>query len=189
MVPFDVPLDPAAARRGSAGAVTGNPYQARRRRPGGAENRAVPAVASAATAPIAPSDAASPTGMTATAGTPMHVPAATTRATETAATTDEPGPGASSRDRSGSCRLGLRAIRPPRPVEVFGAWDEPDFVRGAGFGGRVVALAGPWRLAGEWWTDDGFARDYYDVSLSDGGVYRLYRDRRTAAWFVEGEYD
>jgi protein ImuB len=62
-------------------------------------------------------------------------------------------------------------------------------VRGEGFGGRVVALAGPWRLAGEWWTADGFARDYYDVSLSDGGVYRVYRDRHTAGWFVEGEYD
>jgi len=89
----------------------------------------------------------------------------------------------------GSCRLALRAVRPPRPVEVFDTRGEPDFVRGDGFGGRVVALAGPWRLAGEWWTTDGFARDYYDVSLSDGGVYRVYRDRRTAAWFVEGEYD
>jgi protein ImuB len=89
----------------------------------------------------------------------------------------------------GSCRLALRAIRPPRPVEVFDNRGEPDFVRGRGFGGRVVAVAGPWRLAGEWWTTDGFARDYYDVSLSDGGVYRVYRDRRTAAWFVEGEYD
>lgn len=90
---------------------------------------------------------------------------------------------------NGSCRLALRAIRPPRPVEVFDTRGEPDFVRGDGFGGRVVALAGPWRLAGEWWTAAGFARDYYDVSLSDGGVYRVYRDRRTSIWFVEGEYD
>jgi protein ImuB len=74
-------------------------------------------------------------------------------------------------------------------VEVFDTRGEPDFVRGEGLGGRVVALAGPWRLAGEWWTPEAFTRDYYDISLSDGGVYRVYRDRRTATWFVEGEYD
>jgi protein ImuB len=53
----------------------------------------------------------------------------------------------------------------------------------------VVALAGPWRLAGEWWTDQRFVRDYYDMGLSDGGVYRIYRDAHTTQWFVEGEYD
>lgn len=88
-----------------------------------------------------------------------------------------------------SCRIALRAIRPPHLIEVFDNRGRPDFVRGHGFGGRVVALAGPWRLAGEWWNEEGFARDYYDVSLSDGGVYRIYRDRRMVQWFVDGEYD
>jgi len=91
--------------------------------------------------------------------------------------------------RGGLCRLALRAVRPPWPVEVFDNRGRPDFVRGDCLGGRVVALAGPWRLAGEWWTDGRFARNYYDMSLSDGGVYRVYRDLRTAQWFVEGEYD
>jgi protein ImuB len=88
-----------------------------------------------------------------------------------------------------ACYLALRAVRPPRPVEVFANQGRPDFVRGDHFGGRVVALAGPWRLAGEWWTDDCFVRDYYDMGLSDGGVYRIYRDAHTTEWFVEGEYD
>jgi protein ImuB len=88
-----------------------------------------------------------------------------------------------------ACRLALRAIRPPRLVEVFDNQGRPDFVRGDRFGGRVVALAGPWRLAGEWWTDQRFVRDYYDMGLSDGGVYRIYRDAHTTQWFVEGEYD
>lgn len=89
----------------------------------------------------------------------------------------------------GSCHLALRAVRPPRPVEVFDDHGRPDFVRGDHFGGRVVALAGPWRLAGEWWTDDCFVRDYFDMGLSDGGVYRIYRNAHTGRWFVEGEYD
>jgi protein ImuB len=91
--------------------------------------------------------------------------------------------------RNGTCRLALRAFRPPCAVEVFEERGRPDVVRGRGLGGRVVALAGPWRLAGEWWAAGGFARDYYDVGLSDGAVYRMYRDLRTARWYVEGTYD
>jgi hypothetical protein len=33
-------------------------------------------------------------------------------------------------------------------------------------------------------------RDYYDVQLSDGGIYRLYRDLTdTGSWYVDGCYD
>jgi hypothetical protein len=32
-------------------------------------------------------------------------------------------------------------------------------------------------------------RDEWDVSLSDGGVYRIFRDRDTDAWFVDGIFD
>jgi len=85
------------------------------------------------------------------------------------------------------CRLVVRALRPPRPVEVFADRDRPDFVRGEGLGGRVVGAAGPWRLVGEWWSDGAFARDYYDLELSDGGLYRCFREN--GRWFVDGVYD
>src|SRR5438132_10823 len=85
------------------------------------------------------------------------------------------------------CRLVVRALRPPRPVEVFADRGRPDFVRGEGLGGRVVGAAGPWRGVGEWWSDGAFARDYYDLELSDGGLYRCYRD--DGRWFVDGVYD
>jgi len=85
------------------------------------------------------------------------------------------------------CRLVVRALRPPRPVEVFADRDRPDFVRGEGLGGRVVGAAGPWRVAGEWWSDGAFARDYYDLELSDGGLYRCFREN--GRWFVDGVYD
>ena len=55
--------------------------------------------------------------------------------------------------------------------------------------GRVVMSAGPWRVEGEWWKEEPFNRDYYDVQLSDGGVYRLYYDRDRTRWFVDGYYD
>jgi protein ImuB len=86
--------------------------------------------------------------------------------------------------------LAVRAVRPPRPLEVFCQRDRPDFLRAAGCQGRVVSLAGPWRLSGDWWrADDPLQRDYYDAQLSDGGVYRFYFDRAAQRWFLDGEYD
>ena len=32
-------------------------------------------------------------------------------------------------------------------------------------------------------------RDYWDVELSDGGIYRIYQDRRSQEWFADGIYD
>jgi protein ImuB len=85
--------------------------------------------------------------------------------------------------------LALRAVRPPRAVEVFCERDRPEFVRGDGLAGRVVHAAGPWRVQGEWWSESGYARDYYEAQLSDGCVYRLYCDLSRRNWFVDGVYD
>jgi protein ImuB len=35
----------------------------------------------------------------------------------------------------------------------------------------------------------GFIRDYYELALDDGGVYRVFRDITTEQWFVDGIYD
>jgi len=88
-----------------------------------------------------------------------------------------------------TCSLALRAVRPPRVVEVFCERDRPAFVRGETFAGRVVEAAGPWRVQGDWWSEGSYARDYYDAQLSDGGVYRFYCDLTTRSWFVDGIYD
>ncbi|MGE0520785.1 MAG: hypothetical protein AB7N53_17060 [Candidatus Binatia bacterium] len=94
--------------------------------------------------------------------------------------------------------IAVRAVRPARALEVFCQRDRPDFVRLADAEtaapvrchGRVVTLAGPWRLQAEWWRpEDALARDYYDVQLTDGGVYRVYFDRPRQQWFVDGVYD
>ncbi|RPJ63136.1 MAG: hypothetical protein EHM24_24865 [Acidobacteria bacterium] len=39
------------------------------------------------------------------------------------------------------------------------------------------------------WIDVGWNRDEWDVALSDGGVYRIYRDRSMDRWFVDGIVD
>ncbi len=52
---------------------------------------------------------------------------------------------------------------------------------------QVLASAGPWRASGEWWTASPWDREEWDVELSDGGLYRVFRTSRE--WFLEGVYD
>jgi len=85
--------------------------------------------------------------------------------------------------------LAIRAVRPPQLLEVFCQRDQPEFVRGETCQGRVVTLAGPWRLTGDWWRPgDALHRDYYDAQLSDGGVYRFFYDPTRRQWFLDGAY-
>jgi protein ImuB len=35
----------------------------------------------------------------------------------------------------------------------------------------------------------GFVRDYYELALEDGGVYRVFRDLSLNKWFLDGAYD
>jgi hypothetical protein len=55
--------------------------------------------------------------------------------------------------------------------------------------GLVRVAAGPWSLEEGWWTGGPVERDYWDVELSGGGLYRIYRDRGTGDWFADGMYD
>jgi hypothetical protein len=55
--------------------------------------------------------------------------------------------------------------------------------------GLVRVAAGPWALEDGWWSDKPVERDYWDVELSGGGLYRVYRDRKTGDWFADGMYD
>jgi protein ImuB len=61
-------------------------------------------------------------------------------------------------------------------------------------GGRIEKAAGPWRTSGEWWRVDGegdkpWDRDEWDVTVSDGATYRIFRERDANAWFIDGVLD
>jgi len=92
--------------------------------------------------------------------------------------------------------LGFRMFRPPLraivqasqglPVQIS-AWSRQRSVYG-----KIVDLAGPWRTTGDWWRDDLWARDEWDVTIERLGqeaAYRIYRELRSQNWFVEGNYD
>jgi protein ImuB len=112
--------------------------------------------------------------------------------------------------------VALRRFRFPVPARVRVEDDRPVHVamdRRGLTGGRVETCAGPWRGSGEWWvhgprshgvTEDNqnnlrvsgspwpveaWDRDEWDVTLSDHATYRVFRDRATGTWFLEGMYD
>ncbi len=105
------------------------------------------------------------------------------------------------RRRPGGGLLTVRALRPPAELEVIVTEDRrrPLSVRpasttrgtagGSRIEGEVRVAAGPWRLEEGWWTDEPADRDYWDVELAGGGLYRIYRDRRTGSWYADGVYD
>ena len=93
--------------------------------------------------------------------------------------------------------LGFRMFRPPlrAVVEVGGGWPKQISAWGKqrSIYGKVINLAGPWRTTGDWWRNDGWVRDEWDVAVESGkdqqALYRMYRELVTGHWFIEGNYD
>ncbi len=83
----------------------------------------------------------------------------------------------------------LRRLRPSVPADVDMCAERPVAVSAGLVAGRVIAGAGPWRTSGQWWREEAWARDEWDVALSDGTLCRLVRDRLTNAWLLDGVYD
>jgi hypothetical protein len=84
--------------------------------------------------------------------------------------------------------------------------------------GEILWMAGPWRSSGDWWEEDGWARDEWDIAMTPVisrqsavvssvvgrrssvvgnprsekpslALYRLVHDLLSGDWFVEGTYD
>src|SRR4051812_2163577 len=94
--------------------------------------------------------------------------------------------------RDGNNRLAMRRYRPPLRVNVLTHGGEPVRVSFLNIRGEVTACAGPWRTSGEWWNNDGWNRDEWDVAVQQKNglaLYRMYRDLASESWFVEARYD
>lgn len=100
--------------------------------------------------------------------------------------------------RTGRGLLAVRVLRPPLGLEVLSEEQSPVDVRTVvhdesekrpRIEGRVKVASGPWGLEEGWWTEEPTGRDYWDVELTGGGIYRIYRDRGTGEWFADGIYD
>jgi len=79
----------------------------------------------------------------------------------------------------------LITMRDGRPVSIV-------CLKNKAMQGEILWAAGPWRSSGDWWEQEGWARDEWDIAVQgETGIalYRLVRDRLSAGWFVEGTYD
>lgn len=99
----------------------------------------------------------------------------------------------------------LRIYRPPLPAKVELEEGKPRRIICDKVKRHVLALGGPWRTKGDWWSETVWARDEWDVlipalhpkrransddcSPEETAVYRIYRDLRSSRWFIEGIYD
>ncbi len=93
----------------------------------------------------------------------------------------------------------LRAIRPPAHasvrVDMAGApvfLQVQDHDRFLNVRGRVQASAGPYLLSTQWWNEETFAREEWDVEIAteDGAAaYLIFRDPRNDTWYLAAEID
>ena len=113
----------------------------------------------------------------------------------------------------------LRMFRPPLRAKVTLHDGHPKYVvcpKRKEVQGEILWMAGPWRSSGDWWEQDGWARDEWDIAIQSAGklsaisyplsaqkqsptnghseeptlaLYRLVHDRLGGEWFVEGTYD
>lgn len=89
----------------------------------------------------------------------------------------------------------LRIFRPPLRATVILQDGKPAHIecpKRKEVQGKIIWLAGPWRSSGDWWEQDGWSRDEWDIALqAEEGIalYRLVRDLLKGQWFVEGTYD
>jgi protein ImuB len=112
--------------------------------------------------------------------------------------------------------IALRMFRPPLRATVRLRDSKPDHVacpKRKEISGEILWMAGPWRSSGDWWEQDGWARDEWDIAIqlpvagrpqaasgvrfevepwsgtSSLALYRLVHDLLSGRWFVEGTYD
>ncbi|MGZ5435592.1 MAG: DNA polymerase Y family protein [Pyrinomonadaceae bacterium] len=97
--------------------------------------------------------------------------------------------------------MGFRMFRPAWRAEVQTEFGKPTRLsasseQSAGkVRGVVICAGGPWRSSGEWWRQDVWARDEWDVAVIDPAspeseiLCRVYRDLASEQWFVAGIYD
>lgn len=101
----------------------------------------------------------------------------------------------------------FRVFRPAPRAKVTLREGRPVRISFPDMHGEVVAASGPWRTSGEWWREDAWHREEWDIEIHrpaassttvfenspstepQNGVYRIYFDAIRQAWFVAGMYD
>ncbi len=81
-----------------------------------------------------------------------------------------------------------RLLAPPRPIVAEGEGGRLTALRMEDKAYPVVALVGPERLCGEWWSEP-FDRDYYRIRLAGLGDVWVFRDGGDGRLYLHGLFD
>lgn len=101
--------------------------------------------------------------------------------------------------------IGFRIFRPEWPAKVELRESCPTYIIFRGMRGNITTASGPWRTSGDWWREDAWQQDEWDVNVrldfldvrnkrnlyasARDGLYRIYYDALRQGWFVRGRYD
>jgi protein ImuB len=107
-------------------------------------------------------------------------------------------PRSSSQGLEVQAQTAFRVFRPAAPARVETRNGYPVQIAFSGFCGRVIAASGPWRSSGDWWREDFYDKDEWDLEIQSNAkrergeqpvVYRVCYDWTQKAWFVRGAFD
>jgi protein ImuB len=103
--------------------------------------------------------------------------------------------------------VSFRVFRPALPATLDFDAGCPARVAFQGLRGEVSAASGPWRTSGDWWREDLWQQDEWDLEIHfqgatkrrdrffpsgfppNPGIYRFFYDSLRRGWFVRGIYD
>src|SRR6266478_3765924 len=117
-----------------------------------------------------------------------HMEEQTTRKTK-ASRNDKPG---ESQKQNAAVVTAMRIFRPPLRATVTLQEGRPARIecpKRKEICGEILWAAGPWRTSGDWWEQEGWARDEWDIALQETTgitLYRLVRDLLSGQWVLEG---
>ncbi|HEV2455048.1 MAG TPA: hypothetical protein VGY98_12355 [Verrucomicrobiae bacterium] len=83
--------------------------------------------------------------------------------------------------------LQLRRFRPPLPAHCEFRENSPALVRSERMGGPVADARGPFVSSGNWWDNQRWAREEWDIEIAGGILIRVFRSEEGC--FIEGVYD
>ena len=87
----------------------------------------------------------------------------------------------------------IHLFRPAIPIEVMAMLPDnpPILFKWQNRTHHVARAVGPERITGEWWHNDSWTRDYYQIEDLDGGRFwlyqeKLYRENINPRWWLHG---
>ena len=91
--------------------------------------------------------------------------------------------------------IALRLFRPPLRAIVNVRESKPvglKCLHHKEITGEIVWTAGPWRSSGDWFEQEGWSREEWDIAMpaeNEVILYRLVEDKLSRNWWLEGTYD